>query len=384
MDEQSRTDTSKRRILYYSEGWGLGGIERFIMNSVELLDRSRYDFDIFCTHDWDTSYDARIAELGGSRYVVFRGHKPNLVARLIASLRAWRILLESGRYAAVHINTMNGVGFTYARVAEVMGVPVRIVHSHSTSYSNPSLPKNMAHKLCKQRYLRSATKLLAATDDAGRYLFDEHPYEIVHTTVDTNVFHHDEEARRRVRGELGVGDDAFLFGSVGRFAAEKNLPFQVEVLAQLTGLIPDARLLLVGAGPEEATIRAKAEELGMTDRLILPGATDRPSDYLSAFDVVSVPSLFESGSPLAVTETLACGCPCVLSAHVDTRALDTPLVRSLEPTDAGAWAQALVDVHEGTASIDRAAEGLRFVRSIGYDNESNRAVINGLYGETQG
>ena len=370
----------KTRILYYSEGWGLGGIERFVMNTTKLLDPTRYAFDVFCTHDWDTSHDDAIHQLGGKRFVVFEGHKPNLAKRLVASLRAWRGLLATGDYGAVHINTMNGVGFTYAREAERANVPIRIVHSHNTDYgSGHRRVKELAHSYCKNRYLRCATKLLATSQEAGHYLFGQHHFEILHTTVDTDVFHFVSDARQRIRTELGIAPNDLLFGGVGRLAPEKNYRTQIDVLRTLLDAGLHVHLLIVGSGPEEAALRAYAQELDVTHRLHMPGATSNPPDYLSALDVVTVPSLYEGGAPLAVTEALCCGCPCVIAQGVDSRNLQTPFVRYEDPSNTSQWAQTVCELASLATEREVNNEALAFVRSIGFDNESNRQTINRLY-----
>ena len=79
-----------KKILFYSEGWGTGGIEAFIMNSIRCLDKTQFKFDVFCTHDYDNGYDDELHGLGAQRFIVFHGAKPNLLKRLSHSTRRWR------------------------------------------------------------------------------------------------------------------------------------------------------------------------------------------------------------------------------------------------------------------------------------------------------
>ena len=104
------------------------------------------------------------------------------------------------------------------------------------------------------------------------------------------------EGRARVRGELGIPDDAFVVGLISRFHPKKRNDVIVDAVKQL----PErAHLILAGAGETEAELRAKAEPLG--DRAhIVPTPGDDVADYTSAFEIgVFCPSPTE-GAPRAV------------------------------------------------------------------------------------
>ncbi|MBX3048315.1 MAG: glycosyltransferase family 4 protein [Anaerolineales bacterium] len=90
-------------------------------------------------------------------------------------------------------------------------------------------------------------------------------------------------------------------GFVGRLAWEKNL---LALLNAVAGL--DVELVLVGAGPQKAELRAKADTLDI--KLSLPGRmdnTDLPT-LLNTCDVFILPSFYE-GHPKALIEAMACG-----------------------------------------------------------------------------
>jgi glycosyltransferase involved in cell wall biosynthesis len=105
-----------------------------------------------------------------------------------------------------------------------------------------------------------------------------------------------EEGRRRVRGELGIPDDAFVVGCISRFHPKKRNDVVVEAVKQLD---ERAHLLLAGAGETEADLRRIAAPLG--DRAhIVPTPGDDVADYTSAFEIgVFAPSPAE-GAPRAV------------------------------------------------------------------------------------
>src|SRR4051812_30189133 len=76
---------------------------------------------------------------------------------------------------------------------------------------------------------------------------------VIENGIDLVRFRADPDARRAVRAELGIPAEAWVVGSVGRLAPEKDYPLLVRAAAPLLG--PDARLVLVGDGAEAAAIR---------------------------------------------------------------------------------------------------------------------------------
>ena len=366
------------KILYYSEGWGLGGIERFIVNTVEELNRNNYSFDVFCTHDWDAGYDEIISSLGGKRYTVFHGFKPNLVKRTICSSNAWRKQLRSKHYDAVHINTMNGMGFLYAKIAYDEGIPVRIVHSHNSTFGSGSrMIKHVMHRFGQKAWARYATFNLACSPEAGEYLFGDRKFEVIRNGVDTERFRFNMSIRSQLRVELGVGSGSLLFGSVGRLAEAKNPLFQIRVLKVLCDMGVDAHLLLVGEGPLSQRVREEAETLGLTDRVHLPGGTAEPERFMSALDVFTMPSLYE-GFPMTVVEATDNGLPLLISNAIHLGSFETPGIQYLPADQPRQWAEAIMRCKSDETLSDR-IDGPHIVNSLGYNCVAITRQLESMY-----
>lgn len=105
--------------------------------------------------------------------------------------------------------------------------------------------------------------------------------------------------RATVRDRLGIGPGPVAV-CLARLARQKGQDELLRAWPQVRAVVPDAQLLLVGEGPDRT----------MLTNLLSPGArllgeTDVPEDYLSAADVVVVPSRWE-GMALAPLEAMAC------------------------------------------------------------------------------
>ncbi|MEN6495143.1 MAG: glycosyltransferase family 4 protein [Thermoguttaceae bacterium] len=124
------------------------------------------------------------------------------------------------------------------------------------------------------------------------------------------------EARRQIRGDLGLDDTHLLVGTIGNVVPRKGQLYLVRALPQVLTANPSVRLILVGSRedvPYTAQVEAEAGALGVADRIIWTGHHERPTDLLSAMDACVLASLEES-LPLALLEAMAAGLPVVATA----------------------------------------------------------------------
>ncbi len=98
---------------------------------------------------------------------------------------------------------------------------------------------------------------------------------------------------------------------VSNFRPVKRIDAVVEIFAKIVQTV-DARLLLVGDGPELGTVYRVGRELGVLDRIDAVGAQEAIIPLLSAADVFLLPSAQESFG-LAALEAMACEVPVVAS-----------------------------------------------------------------------
>ena len=122
----------------------------------------------------------------------------------------------------------------------------------------------------------------------------------------------------QVRAQLGetldfsIPNDAPLLASVGALVERKGHDIAIEALARLKREHPEARLLVVGKGDEEAALRRLAAERGLQSHVHFTGSVDHDllPVLLSAADVMVLPTSNE-GLANAWVEALACGTPVV-------------------------------------------------------------------------
>lgn len=112
-----------------------------------------------------------------------------------------------------------------------------------------------------------------------------------------------------------------IIGTVAGLRPVKNLSRLVRVFAE--GAPVDARLVILGEGPDRSTIIAEAERLGVAGRVILPGFVRDPVRMMAAFDIFALSSDSEQ-FPISLVEAMACGLPGVMTDVGDIAAMVAP------------------------------------------------------------
>ena len=210
-----------------------------------------------------------------------------------------------------------------------------------------------------------------AEDEATmRWALKRGRHRVVGNGVDLERFRPDPEGRRRVRAELGVGDDELLVGTVGRRVPEKGLAEFADTAHRLRG-----RARFVWVGPDDDTTPAgphsgTGDAGGDTDVLIVDERTDMPSVY-SAFDVFVLASHRE-GFSRASMEAGACGLPMVLSDIRGCREVGTDGEHLLlaAPGDAAAIADAVARLLDDPDLRARLAGAARERASAEFDQRA--------------
>jgi PEP-CTERM/exosortase A-associated glycosyltransferase len=174
---------------------------------------------------------------------------------------------------------------------------------------------------------------------------------VIPNAVDSGLFSLGRLDDQDLRHSLGL-DGAIVIGFVGSFYGYEGLNLLVDAVQQLLSRYPHLRVLLVGGGPQESSLKAQVAAAGLQDRVIFTGRVahaDVPR-YYELIDVLVYPRLptrlTELVTPLKPLEAMAqgrmlvasdVGGHCELIRHGDTGFL-------FRAGDGGALVQAIDDV----------------------------------------
>lgn len=350
-----------QRLLCIVSSLDTGGAETFLMKVYRTLDRSKYQIDFIVSADG--YYDNEVSSLGGILYKIpLRSEHPIKVYKAIKKIvkqNKYEIVLKLGN------RPMSVVDLIAAKRG---GAKVLAMRS-CNALVNLSFKQRLIDRIFRPILNRVANVKLAPSDLAAIYTFGNKKYQnrevaIIHNGVDINLFKYDEIARKKIREELGVGDN-LLVGHIGRFSRQKNHKFILPVFAKVKEINPKAKLLLVGTGELIDKVKSQAEDLAIIDDVIFAGIRSDVPALLSAMDVFVLPSLYE-GMPNTVIEAQATGLGCVITdvitrqANIIDKVAYLPLNENYEE-----WAREVIKM----VGIMRKDATLDFINA-GYDIES--------------
>ncbi|MGE4560902.1 MAG: glycosyltransferase, partial [Desulfobulbus sp.] len=129
---------------------------------------------------------------------------------------------------------------------------------------------------------------------------------VASTGNDEERFRFSSDHRQAVRQRYGIGDKQVVVGNVGFLRHYKGHTFILKTIAAL----PDTyRCLLVGGGDELSRLKALAEQLGITDRVVFAGHQEQPAPFFSAFDLLFFSSNEAEGISQALIQGMLNGLP---------------------------------------------------------------------------
>jgi glycosyltransferase involved in cell wall biosynthesis len=139
-----------------------------------------------------------------------------------------------------------------------------------------------------------------------------------------------------------------MIGFAGRLSPEKGVDVLLAAMPAVLALVPDARLLVAGDGPESRRLRRLAERLGITERTRFLGHVERATldDVLAPAWVQAIPSRWEEPFGLVALEAMMRGTAVVASAvgGLGDSIVDGRTGHLVPPGDPAALADAVVRV----------------------------------------
>lgn len=170
------------RILHVVQRMEAAGLQSFIMNIYRTIDRSQVQFDFLMHYEEHQFYDDEIERLGGRIYRLSMREDQNPIKYLKELKKFFR---EHQEYEIVH-GHLDSLGFFYLGAAKSSGIANRIAHAHNVIIGG-DLKKRLRNFINKG-YKVNATCLLACSEDAGRYMFGNFVFKVIHNPIDVQRF----------------------------------------------------------------------------------------------------------------------------------------------------------------------------------------------------
>lgn len=199
-----------------------------------------------------------------------------------------------------------------------------------------------AKKLIKNLNLQLIALHPSMANELNR-MFSINNTVVIKNGVDFDKLRNVYESKNSIRKSLGICENTFVIGHIGRFAASKNHKFIISIFEELCKRINNSFLLLIGNGELLTEIQMLINKKNLNDKvLILSHRSDIPR-LLKAMDVFIFPSKFE-GLGIALIEAQVSGLRCIVSDSIPHEAIlsDKTIPMSLEKTPSD-WCDAVID-----------------------------------------
>lgn len=292
-------------VLLACHQLNIGGSERQLAETARALDRSRFEPHVAVFH----AHGVRMEELKRSGVPVLA--LPVRSFRNLTALQGARILR---RYVREH-----GIQLIHS-----FDVPLNIFTTISFAFgSRPVLlTSQRGHRTLSGTFYHRLSRVADRLTDGivvnceymRHHLIGEEGVrpeliDLCYNGVDTDRFA--PGAGDRPPGLSGADP---LIGTVCALRPEKDLPTLLGAFAAVHAVNPKARLVLIGSGPEHATLTQIARDQGIADAVVFQPTTGDVVSWLRILDVFVLPSREEALSN-AIIEAMACGA-CVVASDV--------------------------------------------------------------------
>jgi glycosyltransferase involved in cell wall biosynthesis len=369
------------RVLWLIKGLGLGGAERLLTSTAARIHRDRFDVEVVYLLPRNATFEPVLEAYGIPTLC--------LDARwTVESAWPWRLsrLLWERRYDLIH--THSPVPAAAARLAAPSAT--RFVHTEHNLWTSYRRPTYVANALTYRRN----SAVLAVSDAVAATIVPawwvgpgrQPTVETLHHGVDVGAASRGHDARRTARERLGMDPGAFVMGAVGSFTPQKDHAGLLAAIDRVRRQRQRVQLLLMGAGPLDASLRAIVRDRGLQTTVRFLGARTDVRELLPGLDLFVLSSRFE-GLPIALLEAMASGVACVSTAvgGVPEALEDGREGRLVPPHDPTALAGAILELLDdpmrrrdlATAGAARIRRDFSMDRAVGRIEDLYEQVLQG-------
>jgi glycosyltransferase involved in cell wall biosynthesis len=281
----------RKNILILAHSYGLPFIES-CNQYTQLFDSRHYDVTVAYLAGQP---DEHIRQKTLAQNVLFLGCKKSSIRGLkIAAIYKVLQLCRKKRFAMVICHRYKPT-YIMLWVAQFYKIPALICVMHAMGTMQSVWRRLFITALAKKTTLFAGVSN-AVRDDMRDHLRSMSPDRIItlYNTIDYPLFEPRLLSRVEARQQLNLPEDSLVFGHIGRLAPEKDQATLISAFSQVADQYPQAKLIIIGPGDLEATLKQQAAALGLQDRVILTGYIADGFRLMKAFDAFVLSSIKES------------------------------------------------------------------------------------------
>lgn len=356
--------------------WGLkdGGAEVLARDYARLVDKQSFEPTIVTMYPFEDTANYQHAKVAGLRILpIFK--KRNTVTRAIRVLFGkWYVpmvlkaMLKKEQPDTIHFNSQMALYFAPIK-KQLSGI--NLLYTCHNEVDKHFFESEEA--AVRQLIQEPGLQLIALHEDMKKELnqwFDKEDTVVIRNGVDLRRFREGAFNKEDKLQSIGIPQDAYVVGHIGRFSKQKNHTFLLQVFQKILMRKTNAHLLLVGSGELQEEITQKISQMQLENKVtILPHRTDIP-ELLHAMDVLAFPSFYE-GLSVVLVEAQASGLRCVVSDSINPA---NYLTEKTIPVSLNESAEVWAEI-----ALDDAAKNAAYGNIEDYDMSREIHRLEGLY-----
>lgn len=295
---------------------GVGGVTNMMINIQSHMDRSKVNFDYLVYHDRKEPLEEKVLNMGSKKLIASVDNVPVKPLRRLLRINEIRKVCKKNHVKILHYNADSAADMTNIIGAKLGGVKYITIHSHNAGFGTAGIGVKLLSKLLKPLIPLICDSYWTCSDLAAIFLFPKSviktgSYEVLPNGIELNKYAYNPDVRKAMRKKLGI-EGKYVVGHAGRFSAQKNHAFLIDIFNMIQQKDSNTVLLLLGVGELAETMKAKVKNLSIEDKVIFYGSSNEMEKMWQAMDVFVMPSLHE-GLPVTGVEAQASGLPCVFA-----------------------------------------------------------------------
>ncbi|MBL0389245.1 glycosyltransferase [Tumebacillus sp. ITR2] len=303
-----------RKILFVITGLHVGGAEMMLWKLCDRIDRTKFQ-PVVLSLMGDGPIGERLRKSGVEVHTINMSPgrpTPGALARLVRKVREIQPhLLQGWMYHGNLAAQLAGV-FLKGKVPVLWNI-------RHCVYSLKYEKRSTALLIAGSRWFSKKPRAIIYNTRTGAGQHEGLGYSSKHTHVlpngfDLDLFAPSPDAYQTVRAELGVPEDAFLIGLIGRYDPMKDHRTFLEAAHHFVQANPHVHFVCAGRGVtmENPDFAGWVQEFGLQDHVHLLGERNDTPRLMSAFDILTSSS-YSEGFSNVIGEAMACGTPCVVT-----------------------------------------------------------------------
>jgi len=293
----------KKKVVHVTFDMRIGGAEQVIFNLIENTDTLKYEVSILCLDHSVGPFGVQLQRKGYKIKTLTR--KPGFDFFLINKIRRFITrhnidVLHCHQYTPYAYGVL-GAAFSKCKI---------IFTEHGRFYPDQRKIKRVFVNPFLNLLTDYVTAISSATRDALAEFenFPRDKIKIVYNGIDDSRFLGTQESN--LKKSLGIGQNAYILGTVARLDEIKNQPMMIRALKMIQQSYPETYLIIVGDGPEREYLEALASQLQLASHIVFTGFREDAHLFYKIMDVFLLTS-FSEGTAMTLLEAMAAGLPCI-------------------------------------------------------------------------